>query len=254
MFFTFCISPFSYLVEKLIIVQFILLLVLMNLKTESEEIPEDDSIEEEFSLRSSLPKWGPIIAVLSLIGITYGVQRTALALYAEQLYPGEIFPSGENFPNFLVFISVASTIIAYGLSKGISGFFSSSISVRFTRKRTLITGLSLLIVGSITIAFGGHLWALILGNIFIGGGLGFFFTSSMSALTDIAGTKSSAFSVGSMEFSVYFGSSVYYPVVDYIFIVPILPSLVLVVYDDPQTVFYSTRILYDFSLLHNYDF
>lgn len=179
----------------------------MNLATEIEEIPEEDNTEEEFTLSSSFSKWGPIIAVLSLIGITYGVQRTALALYAEQLSPGEIFPLGENFPNFLVFISVASTIIAYGLFKGISGFFSSSISVRFSRKKTLITGLSLLLVGSITLAFGKYLWALILGNMFIGGGLGFFFTSSMSALTDIAGTKSSAFSVGSMEFSVYFGSS-----------------------------------------------
>ncbi len=157
---------------------------------------------EGFSIRSSFPKWAPLISTLLLAGITYGVQRTALALYADSLTQESILT------NFLVFLQVASTIVSFGLFKGISGFFSAKISGKFKRKNTMRIGLGLLVIGSITIAFGNFLWVLILGNMFIGGGLGFFFTSSMSALTDIAGSEGSAFSVGSMEFSVYLGSSV----------------------------------------------
>ncbi len=162
---------------------------------------------EAFSIRSSFPKWFPLISTLLLAGVTYGVQRTALSLYAENLANYNLFQSGNNLTDFLIFLQIASTIIAYGLFKGVSGFFSASISKRYKRKNTMRIGLTLLVVGSISLAFGRWLWALILGNLFIGSGLGFFFTSSMSALTDIAGSEGSAFSVGSMEFSVYLGSS-----------------------------------------------
>ena len=155
-----------------------------------------------FSIRSSFPKWTPLISTLLLAGITYGVQRTALSLYADSLAQEDILT------NFLIFLQVASTIVSYGLFKGISGFFSARVSNKFKRKNTMRIGLGLLVIGSITIAFGNYLWVLILGNMFIGGGLGFFFTSSMTALTDIAGAEGSAFSVGTMEFSVYLGSSI----------------------------------------------
>ncbi len=161
---------------------------------------------ETSNIRSTFFKWAPIISTLLLTGVTYGVQRTALSLYAEVLATNQV---GAQFTDFLVFIQAASTIIAYGLFKGISGFLSSRVSARFKRKNTMRIGLISLLIGSVAIAFATYLglWALIIGNLFIGGGLGFFFTSSMSALTEIAGPEGSAFSVGSMEFSVYLGSS-----------------------------------------------
>jgi len=109
----------------------------------------------------------------------------------------------------LVFLQISSTIITYGLFKGIAGFFSSRISSRVKRKNTMRIGLSLLFLGSISIVLAKYikLTGLILGNVFIGAGLGLFLTSSMSALTEIAGSEGSGFSVGSMEFSVYLGSS-----------------------------------------------
>ncbi|MCK4896791.1 MAG: MFS transporter, partial [Candidatus Heimdallarchaeota archaeon] len=106
-------------------------------------------------------------------------------------------------------LQIASTIVAYGLFKGLSGFFSSRVSSKLKRKNTMIIGLSLLVAGSVVIALANYLKlaGLIIGNVFIGGGLGFFFTASMSALADIAGSEGSAFSLGTMEFSVYMGSS-----------------------------------------------
>jgi MFS family permease len=161
---------------------------------------------DSLNFRSTFFKWAPIISTLLLAGVTYGVQRTALSLYAEFLATAQI---GAQFTDFLVFIQAASTIIAYGLFKGIAGFFSAKVSAKHKRKNTMRVGLILLFIGSIAIAFATYLglWALIIGNLFIGGGLGFFFTSSMSALTEIGGAKGSAFSLGSMEFSVYLGSS-----------------------------------------------
>ncbi|MCG3225839.1 MAG: MFS transporter [Candidatus Heimdallarchaeota archaeon] len=161
---------------------------------------------DTINIRSTFFKWIPIISTLLLTGVTYGVQRTALSLYAEFLATDQV---GAQFTDFLVFIQAASTIIAYGLFKGISGFLSAKVSGRFKRKNTMRIGLVLLLIGSVAIAFATYLglWALIIGNLFIGGGLGLFFTSSMSALSDIAGAEGSAFSVGSMEFSVYLGSS-----------------------------------------------
>ncbi len=161
------------------------------------------STTESFSIRSSFSKWAPLISTLLLTGITYGVQRTSLALYASEL-------SGSNINNILVFLQISSTIITYGLFKGIAGFFSSRISFRVKRKNTMRIGLGLLVIGSISIVLAQYikLTGLILGNVFIGAGLGLFFTASMSALTEIAGAEGSAFSVGSMEFSVYLGSSV----------------------------------------------
>lgn len=168
---------------------------------------EENTHEMHFNLKKTFPKWAPLISVLLLAGITYGVQRTALSLYAGTLSKQELFSSGSHWIDFLIFIQIASTISSYGLFKGITGFFSGIVSSKYKRKNTMRLGLLLLVVGSITLAFGQYLWVLILGNAFIGGGLGFLFTSSMSALTDISGTHGSAFSVGSMEFSVYFGSS-----------------------------------------------
>ncbi len=160
------------------------------------------SSSKSFSIRSSFPKWAPLISTLLLAGITYGVQRTSLALYAENL-------AGPGIATVLGFLQIASTIIAYGLFKGVAGFFSSRISNKFKRKNTMRIGLSLLVLGSISIVLAEYikLTGLIVGNVFIGAGLGLFLTSSMSALTDIAGSEGSAFSVGSMEFSVYLGSS-----------------------------------------------
>jgi len=161
------------------------------------------STTESFSIRSSFSKWAPLISTLLLTGITYGVQRTSLALYASEL-------SGSNITNILVFLQISSTIITYGLFKGIAGFFSSRISFRVKRKNTMRIGLGLLVIGSVSIVLAQYikLTGLILGNVFIGAGLGLFFTASMSALTEIAGAEGSAFSVGSMEFSVYLGSSI----------------------------------------------
>ncbi|MHA1200136.1 MAG: MFS transporter [Candidatus Heimdallarchaeaceae archaeon] len=161
------------------------------------------SSSKSFNIRTSFPKWAPLISTLLLAGITYGVQRTSLALYAEDF-------SGSIITNILIFLQVASTIIAYGLFKGVAGFFSSRISTKFKRKNTMRIGLSLLFLGSISIVLAEYinLAGLIIGNVFIGAGLGLFFTSSMSALTEIAGSEGSAFSVGTMEFSVYLGSSV----------------------------------------------
>ena len=155
------------------------------------------------NLRSSFPKWAPLISTLLLTGITYGVQRTSLALYADTL-------TGTNILNPLVFLQIASTISAYGLFKGIAGFFSSRISAKLKRRNTMRIGLFALVLGSISIVLAEYIGlpGLIIGNAFIGGGLGLFFTTSMSALTEIAGSEGSAFSVGSMEFSVYFGSSI----------------------------------------------
>ncbi len=161
------------------------------------------------TIRSSFGKWFPLISTLLLTGITYGVQRTSLALYANSILPYGLFDSSDNLQNFLIFLQIASTIVAYGLFKGLSGFFSSRVSSKLKRKNTMIIGLSLLVAGSVVIALASYLKlaGLIIGNVFIGGGLGFFFTASMSALTDIAGSEGSAFSLGTMEFSVYMGSS-----------------------------------------------
>ncbi|MCE7749764.1 MAG: MFS transporter [Candidatus Heimdallarchaeota archaeon] len=158
---------------------------------------------ESFSIRSSFSKWAPLISTLLLTGITYGVQRTSLALYVIDL-------SGSNIMNILIFLQISSTLITYGLFKGIAGFFSSRISSRIKRKNTMRIGLGLLVIGSVSIFLAKYinLTGLILGNVFIGAGLGLFFTASMSALTEIAGAEGSAFSVGSMEFSVYLGSSI----------------------------------------------
>ncbi len=160
------------------------------------------STSDSFSIRSSFSKWAPLISTLLLAGITYGVQRTSLSLYANEL-------TGSTITNVLVFLQISSTIITYGLFKGIAGFFSSRISSRVKRKNTMRIGLSLLFLGSISIVLAKYikLTGLILGNVFIGAGLGLFLTSSMSALTEIAGSEGSGFSVGSMEFSVYLGSS-----------------------------------------------
>ena len=161
------------------------------------------------TLRSSFGKWFPLISTLLLAGITYGVQRTSLSLYANSILPFGLFQTSDNLQNFLIFLQIASTIVAYGLFKGLSGFLSSRVSSKLKRKNTLRIGLALLVVGSIIIALAEYLklTGLILGNVFIGGGLGFFLTASMSALTDISGSEGSAFSVGTMEFSVYLGSS-----------------------------------------------
>ena len=158
---------------------------------------------KSFSIRASFSKWIPLISTLLLAGITYGVQRTSLALYAENF-------SGDDFRNALVFLQIGSTIIVYGFFKGIAGFFSSRFSAKFKRKNTMRLGLSLLVLGSVSIVLAEYikLTGLILGNVFIGAGLGLFLTTSMSALTEIAGAEGSAFSVGSMEFSVYLGSSI----------------------------------------------
>ncbi|MCK4973109.1 MAG: MFS transporter, partial [Candidatus Heimdallarchaeota archaeon] len=161
------------------------------------------------TIRSSFGKWFPLISTLLLTGITYGVQRTSMALYANSILPIGLFDTSDNLQNFLIFLQIASTIVAYGLFKGLSGFLSSRVSSKLKRKNTMRIGLSLLVAGSVVIALANYLKlaGLIIGNVFIGGGLGFFFTASMSALADIAGSEGSAFSLGTMEFSVYMGSS-----------------------------------------------
>lgn len=161
------------------------------------------------TIRSSFGKWFPLISTLLLSGITYGVQRTSMALYANSILPIGLFDTSDNLQNFLIFLQIASTIVAYGLFKGLSGFLSSRVSSKLKRKNTMRIGLSLLVAGSVAIALASYLKlaGLIIGNVLIGGGLGFFFTASMSALADIAGSEGSAFSLGTMEFSVYMGSS-----------------------------------------------
>ncbi len=179
----------------------------------SEEI--NDKLYQELegnkrnAIMKSFPKWGPIIGILLFAGITYGVQRTSLSLLGQSFSSFTLFQSSDDInKSFVIFLQISSAIIAYGLFKGISGFIASSISKRFQRKWTIRIGLSLLAVGSVVLAFAKRLWALPLGNSFIGGGLGLLFTATMTALTDIAGYEGAAFSVGSMEFSVYLGSSI----------------------------------------------
>ncbi len=158
---------------------------------------------------SKYRSWSPLILVLIFAGITYGVQRSALALYGQNISDYVLFEQNTiTQTDFIIFVQIASTIISYGLFKGISGFFSGTISQKYKREYTMKLGLVLLLLGTIPFAFSKYLWTLPLGNSLIGAGLGLLFTSSMAALTEIAGSRGSAFSVGTMEFSIYLGSSI----------------------------------------------
>ncbi len=156
----------------------------------------------------SIAQWGPIILVLIFSGITYGVQRTSLAL----------IPSGTTYTIFtgtnltlkdiLVFIQIAAILVSFGFFKVLGGFFSSKICLKYTRKIALRIATILLLIGSIGMIFTQYLWLMIIANGFIGGGLGMILSICMVALPEIAGNKSGAFSVGIMGFSMYFGSSI----------------------------------------------
>lgn len=167
-----------------------------------------EEIKIKHPLLQSISQWGPIILVLLLSGITYGVQRTSLSLIPGDLTYLQVNGTDLKLQDMLIFIQISTTLAAFGIFKGFSGYISNTISQRYQRKITIRIGLGLLFFGSIGMVFTKQLWVLPLGNALIGAGLGLIFTISMTTLSELAGTTRGAFSIGSMEFSVYLGSSI----------------------------------------------
>ncbi|MCY3413613.1 MAG: MFS transporter [Candidatus Heimdallarchaeota archaeon] len=139
------------------------------------------------------------MSTLLLSSTALGVQRTVLTVYTQQLE--------SSFSQYII-LAAAIALASYGGSKAIGNYAGGMFSQSKGRRPTEISGIIILIIGSVFLAFADSLGWFFIGNSFVGFGIGTLFAASAISFTDIVKTSDRAKALALMELSVYVGTAI----------------------------------------------
>jgi len=143
-----------------------------------------------------------ILCVLFFVASAYGVQRTILSTFAE-----EQLEFSKWFENW-AWISIAFTLMGFGLFKALAGLFTSAYTQKIGTKIMILLGVGCFVIGGIPLLLSeGDPLFLGIGNSILGVGEGLLYASAMTYLSDVSTASRRAQWMGVMELAVYGGYS-----------------------------------------------
>jgi MFS family permease len=148
--------------------------------------------EKNYSLLANL------LLQVMFVGILLGLFRTAIPALSESIF---------NVPkNSFMFLS--TFIIAFGVIKGVSNYFSGIFADKYNRKNVLLIGWLIALPVPFIIYFATSWYYIILATFIIGINQGLTWSVTQIASVDITKYERRGFVVGLNEFSGYFGVAI----------------------------------------------
>ena len=147
-------------------------------------------------LKENWKQFSILVAVNAFVGGMVGLERTIIPKFAELEFGIELKTA------------ILSFIVAFGISKAITNYFTGKLANRFGRKNLLILGwLIALPIPFILINATSWNW-VIFANILLGINQGLTWSSTVVMKIDLVGEKDRGFAMGLNEFAGYFSIGV----------------------------------------------
>ena len=147
-------------------------------------------------LKENWKQFSILVIVNAFVGGMVGLERTIIPKFAELEFGIELKTA------------ILSFIVAFGISKALTNYFTGKLANRFGRKNLLILGwLIALPIPFILINAGSWNW-VIFANILLGINQGLTWSSTVVMKIDLVGEKDRGFAMGLNEFAGYFAIGV----------------------------------------------
>ncbi len=133
-----------------------------------------------------------LVIITAFVGGMVGMERTIIPTYAETIF-GVASKS-----------AILSFIIAFGITKAITNYFTGRLANRWGRKNLLLIGWVLAIQIPFILILANHWYWVIFANILLGVSQGLTWSSTVVMKIDLVGEKDRGLAMGLNEFSGYF--------------------------------------------------
>ncbi len=145
----------------------------------------------ELGLRANWRQFTLLVIVNAFVGGMVGIERTVLPLLAERDF------------GIASHAAALSFIMAFGIAKALSNYFTGKLAGRFGRKKLLVTGWILALPVPFMLIYADAWHQVVLANILLGIHQGFAWSSTVVMKMDLVGDKDRGLAMGLNEFAGY---------------------------------------------------
>lgn len=142
-------------------------------------------------IRANLAQFVLLVVMVGLVGGTLGQERTVVPLLAEQVFHLAAFSSALTF------------IVAFGLVKAVTNFFSGTLSDRFGRKPVMVAGWIAALPIPALLIWAPNWWWVIAANVLMGVNQGLTWSGTVTMKIDLAGPARRGLAMGLNEAAGY---------------------------------------------------
>jgi MFS family permease len=143
-------------------------------------------------LKENLPQFILLILVTGFVGAMVGLERS-------------IFPEfAATYFDVTSFTAILSFILAFGISKAITNYYTGKLMARFGRKNLLVFGWVLAIPVPVILLLAPSWNWVVFANVFLGVSQGMTWSCAVVMKIDLVGSKQRGLAMGLNEFAGYF--------------------------------------------------
>ncbi len=146
----------------------------------------------QLGLRANWKQFALLVVVNAFVGAMIGLERSIFPDFAEKIF------------GITSTTAVLSFIIAFGVSKAITNYFTGKLVSRFGRKKILLIGWLLALPIPFLLIFAPNWSWVILANILLGVSQGITWSSAVIMKIDLVGERQRGLAMGFNEFAGYF--------------------------------------------------
>lgn len=152
--------------------------------------------EVRLGLRENWKQFTLLVLINAFVGGMVGLERTILPKLASDIF------------NLSAKTAILSFLIAFGIAKALTNYFTGALANRWGRKRLLTLGWLLGIPVPFLLLYAGSWSWIIAANILLGIHQGLTWSSTVVMKIDLVGEKQRGFAMGLNEFAGYFAVAV----------------------------------------------
>ena len=142
-------------------------------------------------LRENIIQFSLLVLLTALVGAMVGLERSVFASYAEQS-----FGITSN-------AAILSFIVAFGISKALTNYFTGRLAQSYGRRTLLIAGWLIALPVPLLLIMAEQWWVVVFANIFLGISQGLAWSSAVVMKIELVGEKNRGLAMGLNEFAGY---------------------------------------------------
>ncbi|MFY7970958.1 MAG: MFS transporter [Flavobacteriales bacterium] len=142
-------------------------------------------------LQENIGQFSLLVLLTAFVGAMVGLERSIFPAFAEQSF------------GIASTTAMLSFIIAFGIAKAITNYYTGRLANLFGRKKLLVIGWIIALPVPILLIYAQQWWLIVVANILLGVGQGLCWSSTVVMKIDLVGEKNRGLAMGLNEFAGY---------------------------------------------------